>query len=526
MSWTMNSLSRPEPPVAGERPGGPPSVPAGPAPAAAPSASGGPSGAEGLATTGSEILVLNRDPELRAFLNRALFSGSFSFTSVENPGEARSCLRWGSICLLLVGIEEAIPAEIDAFLNEVRSEWPQVALVAIAPRPAGELVREVMLRGVRDFLLDPLDAPAVVRRLKEILQAREPRSAVVGVPAERAGQEPAPSPAAQPPSAPHAREGSRERRAAAELPVMISTNPRMRRMLEIVDTVAPTDSTVLIQGESGTGKEIVAKRIHQKSGRADEAFVEVNCGALPENLLESQLFGHEKGSFTGAVQRQVGLFEIAHQGTIFLDEIGEMGLDMQVKLLRVLQSQEFRRIGGSQTLKVDVRVIAATNRDLKEEVEKHRFRADLFYRLNVILLEIPPLRDRLEEVPELVSIFCERFHREKGLPRKSFQPEAVARMQKCRWLGNVRELENAVERLILLAQGTEVAASDVEEHLADGAPLDSPFAPTLSLDEVKRIHIATVLKANQGNKMRTARLLGINVKTLYNLIKSLNIPVA
>jgi len=299
----------------------------------------------------------------------------------------------------------------------------------------------------------------------------------------------------------------------------------MARVLEIADTIAPTDSIVLILGESGTGKEILAKRIHQKSNRSDQAFVEVNCGALPENLLESQLFGHEKGSFTGAVQRQVGLFEIADRGTIFLDEIGEMGLDMQVKLLRVLQHQEFRRIGGSQTLKVDVRVIAATNRDLKADVDARRFRADLYYRLNVIALEIPPLRERLEEVPELIEIFCEKLDREKGLPRKSFHTDAVARLQKCRWLGNVRELENAVERLVLLAQGMEVTAQDVEEHLADDTPLDSPFAPTLTLDEVKRVHIASVLKANNGNKMRTARLLGINVKTLYNLIKSLNIPL-
>ena len=225
------------------------------------------------------------------------------------------------------------------------------------------------------------------------------------------------------------------------------------------------------------------------------------------------------------MHRQVGLFEIADRGTIFLDEIGEMGLDMQVKLLRVLQNQEFRRIGGSQTVKVDVRVIAATNKDLKAEVEKGRFRPDLFYRLNVIALEVPPLRERLEEVPDLVESFQGRLQREKGLTVKPFQPEAVARLQKCRWLGNVRELENAVERLILLAQGPEVTASDVEEHLADRAPLDSPFAPTLTLDEVKRIHIAGVLKANGGNKMRTARALGINVKTLYNLIRSLDIPV-
>jgi transcriptional regulator with GAF, ATPase, and Fis domain len=424
-----------------------------------------------------------------------------------------------------MAIEDSLEEDVDAFLGELRAGWPALPVVAVAPRPAGELVREIMLRGVRDFILDPLDEPHVGRRLAEILSQEKSRPSTT-IPAEA----PRPASPREQPVAPREppveeRERPRERRGSPSTPVIIARSARMARVLEIADTIAPTDSIVLILGESGTGKEILAKRIHQKSNRSDQAFVEVNCGALPENLLESQLFGHEKGSFTGAVQRQVGLFEIADRGTIFLDEIGEMGLDMQVKLLRVLQNQEFRRIGGSQTLKVDVRVIAATNRDLKADVDARRFRADLFYRLNVIALEIPPLRERLEEVPELIETFCEKLDREKGLPRKSFHPDAVARLQKCRWLGNVRELENAVERLVLLAQGMEVTALDVEEHLADDTPLDSPFAPTLTLDEVKRVHIASVLKANNGNKMRTARLLGINVKTLYNLIKSLNIPL-
>jgi transcriptional regulator with PAS, ATPase and Fis domain len=282
---------------------------------------------------------------------------------------------------------------------------------------------------------------------------------------------------------------------------------------------------VLIQGESGTGKELIAKKIHYLSGRRKKPFVEVNCGALPESLLESQLFGHEKGSFTGAVHRQVGLFEIADQGTIFLDEIGEMSLDMQVKLLRVLQFREFRRIGGSQVVKVDVRVIAATNKDLKSEVEKKHFRPDLFYRLNVIALEVPPLRERLEEIPDLIESFSEKFSRERGTPRKVFTPEAVQRMQKYRWTGNVRELENAVERLILLSKNDVVEAEELEEHVGQSTDLamESRFQPSLTLDEVKRIHIASVLKENYGNKMKTARTLKINVKTLYNLMKKLEI---
>jgi DNA-binding NtrC family response regulator len=242
-------------------------------------------------------------------------------------------------------------------------------------------------------------------------------------------------------------------------------------------------------------------------------------------LLESQLFGHEKGSFTGAVHRQVGLFEIADQGTIFLDEIGEMSLDMQVKLLRVLQFREFRRIGGSQVVKVDVRVIAATNKDLKSEVERMHFRSDLYYRLNVIALEVPPLRERLEEVPALVEMFRGRFVGAKDVLPRTFSPEAVERLKRYRWAGNVRELENAVERLILLSKKEVVDASDLDEHLGANTDLqaEAPFIPSLTLDEVKKIHISNVLRENEGNKMKTARILKINVKTLYNLMKKLSI---
>jgi two-component system, NtrC family, response regulator HydG len=464
---------------------------------------------------GGEILVLNRDPEVRSFLNRALFSGNFSSTSVNGPEEAKVILRRGGVAMVLLGVEDSITPEQEALISQLAAERPELPVVAVGSRPPADLVRQVLLRGLRDFILDPLDAPALTRRLKELMP----------IPRDPAGEDRPSDPVEVAAPAPAERAGARERRGPLVEPNIIAKNPRMVRVLEIADQIAPTDSTVLIQGESGTGKEVVAKRIHLRSGRCEQPFVEVNCGALPENLLESQLFGHEKGSFTGASHRQAGLFEIADRGTIFLDEIGEMGLDMQVKLLRVLQNHEFRRIGGSQTLKVNVRVIAATNKDLKAEVEKKRFRPDLYYRLNVIALEIPPLRERLEEVPDLIDSFNERLLREKGIARKEFSPEAVSRLQKCRWLGNVRELENAVERLVLLATSSQVEASDVEEHLADDAPLDSPFAATMTLDEVKRVHIAAVLKENRGNKMKTARLLGINVKTLYNLIKSLNIPL-
>jgi len=456
------------------------------------------------ATRSREVLVMGRDPELKIFLNKALFAGNLSYTSASTTKEALACLRKNAYGVFLVGVDSPDSLE---FVTLTRREFPDVPVVGMARAATPELVRDVLQTGATDFFFGSLDVRTFGSRLSGIM-GQEGAAGASACKAQKAS-------------------GAIRERESSPLDdyAIICCNKKMKRILEIAETIAPTDSTVLVQGESGTGKELIAKRIHILSKRSDKPFVEVNCGALPENLLESQLFGHEKGSFTGAVHRQVGLFEIADQGTIFLDEIGEMSLDMQVKLLRVLQFKEFRRIGGSQVVRVDVRVIAATNKDLKEELEKKRFRPDLFYRLNVITLQIPPLRERLEEVPHLVESFAERFATEKGIPKKTFSPAAIEKLQKCRWTGNVRELENVVERSILLSKGESVDVADLDEYLGESAELshESSFAPTLSLDEVKRIHIANVLRQNAGNKMKTARILRINVKTLYNLIHRLDI---
>ncbi len=462
-------------------------------------------------TKGREVLVVNRDPELRAVLSRALYAASLSSTAVTTEAEALGLLGKAQYGLVLVGIDSQ---EAVDFVTRTHTQFAGAQIVAVARTATPDLVRDVLQAGAVDFFFGSLDSRAFGARLASMLEASQGQPVEAPVRARPARSEAAPR-----------AEASTEPNAAPDLGVICSSK-RMQRLLEIAETIAPTDSTVLIQGESGTGKELIAKRIHQLSKRNDKPFVEVNCGALPENLLESQLFGHEKGSFTGAVHRQVGLFEIADQGTIFLDEVGEMSLDMQVKLLRVLQFREFRRIGGSQVVKVDVRVIAATNKELKSEVENKLFRSDLYYRLNVIALEVPPLRDRLEEIPALVETFADRISREQGAPRKHFTPDAILELKKYRWTGNVRELENSIERLILLSKKEIIEACDLEEHL--GATSVAPngaaaFLPSLTLDEVKRIHIANVIRENGGNKMKTARSLKINVKTLYNLMKRLGI---
>ncbi|HAK93767.1 MAG TPA: hypothetical protein DCM87_01840 [Planctomycetes bacterium] len=322
--------------------------------------------------------------------------------------------------------------------------------------------------------------------------------------------------------------------APPEAREIICSNEAMQKVVDIAARIAPTDSTVLVQGESGTGKELIAGLIHTQSRRARKAFIKVNCGAIPEPLLESQLYGHEKGSFTGAIKQHKGLFEMADQGTIFLDEIGEMSLEMQVKLLRFLESKELRRVGGHEVIKVDVRVITATNRDLKREVARNRFRSDLFYRINVITLHLPALRERPEEIAILSEYFMGKLSAAHGVAPKAFSVEALAAMQGLPWPGNVRELENAVERLLLLAPAGTIEPVHLAEFLdlsqsspaspaaaacGNGAAVPVEQAASWKLEDMERVHIERVLGALKWNKMRASRALGINVKTLYNKIR-------
>lgn len=467
-----------------------------------------------------KVLVVCYSPELRKYIQKGVAKGSFDSLTVTNLAAAVDILGSELFPVILIELEDPLPPDQAAALSQFASEYPSIVILGIAPKPSPELVRDAMIRGVRDFITNPFDYEKVALLTQEAIgqytlsEAESPEPEI----------EKRPSPRSK--SARVKKEKNSAERSNGEPSLIVTKNPAMKRVLEIVERVAPTDSTILIEGESGTGKELIARRGHELSERKELPFVEVHCGAIPPNLLESQLFGHERGSFTGAVHRQMGLFEIANKGSIFLDEIGEMNLDMQVKLLRVLQERTFRRIGGKDNLQVDVRVITATNRDLQVEVEENRFRADLYYRLNVISVRVPPLRERLEDVPALVEFFTERLHEDKNLPRKKFHPEAIEKMQQCRWVGNVREIENAVERLVLLAPGDEVRPDDLGEHIPDNSPTgDSPYEVGMTLDEVKKIHIAKVLSSNEGNKMKSARMLGINVKTLYNLIQRLNIDV-
>ena len=304
----------------------------------------------------------------------------------------------------------------------------------------------------------------------------------------------------------------------------IGKSKRFLEVLKLAEHVAPTDSTVLIQGESGTGKEVVARYIHNLSMRADGPFLSINCGALPENLLESELFGHVKGSFTGAVRDKQGLFAAARGGTFFLDEVGEMPPSLQVKLLRVLQEREVIPVGATESIPVDVRIVAATNRELEEEIRRGNFRSDLFYRLNVFPIRVPPLRERRSDIPLLVAHFLAHFQRRLAKPLKGVTPESMEQLQRYSWPGNIRELQNVIERSCVLARGSVV---DVTEALGPAHEQVAGADDTLgTLDDVDRMHIRRVLEATDGvisGPRGAAKILGLHPNTLRSRMERLGL---
>jgi DNA-binding NtrC family response regulator len=301
---------------------------------------------------------------------------------------------------------------------------------------------------------------------------------------------------------------------------LVSKSHKMQKVFEFARTVAKSNSNILILGESGTGKELLARAIHSESLRAEGPFIPVSCVALPETLLESELFGHEKGAFTDAIAQKKGKFELADKGTIFLDEIGDISPKVQLSLLRVIQEKEIVRVGGERPIKLDVRIICATNRDLRKLVQEGKFREDLYYRLNVISIEIPPLRERKEDIPVLANHFVEKFNAELNKSVQKISEEAMKLLMKYSWPGNVRELENAIERAMVVCRDNIIRAQDL--HLPEDSS-DLLFLPDKTLRTVEREHILRILKENEWNIQRSAEILGIDRATLYNKIKKYNL---
>ncbi|MFL5347686.1 MAG: sigma-54-dependent transcriptional regulator [Hyalangium sp.] len=381
-------------------------------------------------------------------------------------------------------------------LKKAREQGSDATFVMMTAFASVETAVEAMRSGADNYLVKPLDADAVLVILSKELEKRSLRREAESL-----------------------RDQVRERTRFHNI---IGDSPQLQGVYDLVRRAAHTRATVLILGESGTGKELIAQALHQESPRKDKPFIRVHCAALSENLLESELFGHEKGSFTGAVARKEGRFELADGGTLFLDELGEISPSVQVKLLRVLQQREFERVGGTQTIKVDVRIVAATHRDLAAEVKAGRFREDLFYRLNVVSVTLPPLRDRKSDIPALVSHFLEKYSDNYGKEVKGLAPGTLQALLAHDWPGNIRELENAIERAVVLAQGTELATDDLPPVLRGPRPLGSgsnSLIPGATMATIEREAILRTLEMVQGSTSRAAEILGISVRKIQYRLK-------
>jgi two-component system nitrogen regulation response regulator NtrX len=391
-------------------------------------------------------------------------------------------------------------------LDRIRADNDNLPVVMISGHASVSTAVEATKRGAFDFIEKPLESERVLVTVRNAIDQSRLAS-----------------------------ENRQLRRAAELRHELVGQSPALAKVMDAIRRAAPTNATVLILGESGVGKELVARAIHRNSQRSRERFVQVNCAAIPEELIESELFGHEKGSFTGATEKQIGKFEQADRGTIFLDEVGDMSAKTQAKVLRVLQEGEVERIGSSRTLKVDVRVIAATNKNLEAEIEKTTFREDLYFRLSVVPVFVPPLRDRREDIPLLVRHFTELFARESNFRPKRFGTPALDVMMQHRWKGNIRELRNTVERLLIMAPGDTIDAADVHDVLgvepADAARGDGggeagkPRAGTLRefKESAERAFLVDKLRENAWNISRTAEVIGTPRSNLYKKLEQYGI---
>ncbi|MFB3819656.1 MAG: sigma-54-dependent transcriptional regulator [Candidatus Methylomirabilales bacterium] len=443
---------------------------------------------------GLRVLVVDDDQAVREALARTLEKLGHEAVLAADGQEGLDRLRQGGIPIVLADLR--MPGlSGQELLRAAKAVSPDVEVIVITGHGTVEDAVAAMKEGAYDFITKPFRRVSLERTIQK---AAEKQALVLQ---NRALQ---------------------ERLAAAEGGgQLIGTSPAMRRVLELLAQVAPSAATILILGESGTGKELVANAVHQGSPRRGGPLVKVNCAALPETLLESELFGYERGAFTGAAARKAGRFELAHGGTLFLDEIGELSPATQAKLLRVLQHGEFERVGGTQTLKADVRVVAATNADLPALVRERRFREDLFYRLNVITLALPPLRERREDIPLLAQHFLRRFAAKNNKTIAGFTETALDLLQSYAWPGNVRELENAVERAVVLARDSMLSPADLPETLAgtDAASRHLVISIGTPLEEVEDRLIAETLRYTRGDKTLAAKLLGIATRTIYRRLK-------
>jgi len=446
------------------------------------------------------VLIVDDDDALRESLALLLSSEGYELVSAAGGEEALERLDDGPVDVILCDLR--MPG-IDGFdlIPQLGRRLPGVPVILMSAHGTTDLAIEAIERGAYDYLAKPFQPSELLLMLRKTQERERLRRSNQLLQRD-------------------------VERAVGDRPIVAASQP-MIDLLELLERTAAYKTTTLLTGESGTGKEVLARAIHAQSPRRDEPFVPVNCGAIPENLLESELFGHVKGAFTGANRPRRGLFAEANRGSIFLDEIGEMPLPLQVKLLRVLQEEEIRPVGDSKAHPIDVRVIAATARDLEQEIAEGRFREDLFYRLNVVRLHVPALRERREDIPLLVDHFLARFRETLGKPVRSIDDDALERLTQYRWAGNVRELENVMERALILADDEKLTLACLPQNIVhahdDGAEVEGDFSLKRARQSFEARMIRRALRATSGNRTHAAKLLEISHRALLYKIKDYGI---
>ncbi len=445
----------------------------------------------------NSVLIADDEKNAREGLKRHLEELGYDVWIAEDGTEALEISKKETIDLALLDLR--MP-KMDGMtlLQRLKTLRPNMVVIILTAYGTVETAVQAMKAGAYYYLIKPLNLEelelVMKRAFREIMLEQENKNLRQDLLRER-----------------------------FETGIVIGKSQKMRDLLQIVDQVAQSSATVLIQGESGTGKELLAHAIHQKSPRKNNSFVAVHCAALTETLLTSELFGHERGAFTGASERKIGRFELADGGTLFLDEIGELPESTQVKLLRFLQSGEFERVGSSKTLKVNVRLICATNKDLQKEVRQGKFREDLYYRINVILLKAPPLRERKEDIPILIEHYLKHFCKLNGKQIDSISPQASAKLKAYDWPGNIRELRNVMERLVVLSRGHVIEAEQIPEDLqntnGDFRSYENVIMTKSNLVDLEKAAIEKVLRDMNGNKSVAAKKLGISRRTLYRKLE-------
>jgi two-component system, NtrC family, nitrogen regulation response regulator NtrX len=447
----------------------------------------------------ARILVVDDEAEIRRSVRMILEYEGYDVQEASSGPEALAIIERETPDLVFLDIKMSGMDGLDA-LQRIRQTNESLPVVIISGHGTVSTAVEATKLGAFDFIEKPLASERVLVTIRNALDQTRLQN-----------------------------ENRTLKRAVEVRHQMVGESPALRQIWDAIKRAAPTNATVLLLGESGAGKELVARSIHRNSLRSRERFVQVNCAAIPEELIESELFGHEKGSFTGATEKQIGKFEQADRGTIFLDEVGDMSAKTQAKVLRVLQEGEVERLGSARTIKVDVRVIAATNKDLEAEIEKGSFREDLYFRLSVIPIRVPPLRDRREDIPALVRHFVDLFSRENNRRPQRFTPAALDYLQKARWKGNVRELRNSVERLLIMTPGDTIDVDDLREVVrmdakpsgasAEPATVDRPGTLREFKESAERAFLVDKLRENAWNISKTAEVIGTPRSNLYKKLE-------